>query len=29
VKKRKNAHDAIVGVQHENLVELLTFEEIL
>ena len=23
VKERKNAHDAIVGVQHENLVELL------
>src|SRR3989442_15620540 len=23
VKKRKNAHDTIVGVQHENLVELL------
>src|SRR2546425_10070218 len=23
VKKRKNAHDAIVGLQHENLVELL------
>ncbi len=23
VKERKNAHDAVVGVEHENLVELL------